>query len=492
MGVTVSFGTFAKRRNSTKQPTNELSDVKTVTLKDLTSYDAPVFILTGDDFNYNYAKWGNRYYFITDVKSVHNGLCEVTCALDPLATYKTEILASTQFVSYSSQLGNAWLADTRIPVLKSTVVSKAVSSPSFFSSAGTYILSVVGKTGCVSYALSGIASLINLISDLQTWSDQFQRDIENFLLNANPQSEEDSIIDLGRALNDIGFLGNSYENAVNAIRSCKWVPYDRSWLSQSSSRIYLGNYDTNIDGYYLLGDNKTDSASVSIPWHFSDWRRGYCEDVYLYLPLVGMVQLSSDSLTHASSITVNISVSRCAGDIAYEVICGNEIIGTYGASPSAEIPVGINQKASAGAIAQTAFAGTQKTIASGIHSIGNFFSGNIAGGISNAVMTEMNAIDAIYQTENVRASTNMSCIGGIGASAGAGLDMSIVCYTVAHDTICEPNDMKATMGVPTMKTMSLSTLTGFCQCSNAHIECAAQANELNAIDAMLNSGFFIE
>ena len=489
---TVYFGTFAKRRNSTKQPTNELSDSRTVKLKDLTSYDAPTFILTGDEFAYNYAQWGTRYYFISDVRSVHNGLCEVDCVLDPLATYKTEILASTQYVSYSSQLGDNWLADTRIPVLKSTIVARSSATPSFFSSSGSYILSVVGKTGCVSYRLQGIASLITLISGLQQWSDDFRRDIENFLLNVQPGSPEEAIIYLGRAMNDTGFLGNSYENAVNAIRSCKWVPYDGSWLSQSPSRIYLGNYDTQIDGYYLLGDNKTDSISVSIPWHYSDWRRGYCEDVYLYLPLVGMVQLSSDSLTHASSITVKVSVARCSGDIAYEVICGNEIIGSYGASPAAEIPVGINQKASAGAIAQTAFGGLEKTVSSGISSIGALFKGDIAGALGGGIKTEMSAIEAIYQTANVKASTNMSCIGGIGGSAGAGLDLAIVCYTVAHETIVNPNDMKDTMGLPTMKPMSLSGLTGFCQCANAHVECAAQANELNAIDSMLNSGFFIE
>ena len=52
--------------------------------------------------------------------------------------------------------------------------------------------------------------------------------------------------------------------------------------------------------------------------------------------------------------------------------------------------------------------------------------------------------------------------------------------------------MKQTMGLPTMKPLSLSGLTGYCQCANAHVECAAQANELDAIDYYLNSGFFIE
>ena len=81
---------------------------------------------------------------------------------------------------------------------------------------------------------------------------------------------------------------------------------------------------------------------------------------------------------------------------------------------------------------------------------------------------------------------------GGGGGAGVGLDLNVTCYTVAHDTIINPSDMKDTMGLPTMKPMTLSSLTGFCQCANAHVDAPAKAGELDAIDYYLNSGFFIE
>lgn len=484
MAHTIYAGKVNKRRNSTLQPT--LNTSFDVLLKTPTSLHTPTFTINASAFDFNYLKWDDRYYFVTDIVARNNNLWDVSAVIDVLATYKADILASTQYVSYSSEQGNAWLADTRIPVLKSTTVSRSTTTPSFLSNTGSYVLSVVGRNGCASYRLAGIAALITLISGLQSWTDDARRAIENFLVNVNPNSTEEAIIALGRGLNDTGFLGNRYENAVNAIRECRWLPYDGSWLSQSSSRIWLGEYDTGIDGYYLPSDNKTDTISVNIPWHFNDWRRGYCEDVYLYLPLVGMVQLSADSLTHASSISIKISVARIAGDIAYEVISGNEVIGTYGASPAAEIPIGVNQKSSLGSIAQTAFAGVQKTVSSGLHA-----AHPLAGAASKANAI-FNGIDAAYQTLNVAASSNMSTIGGIGGSAGAGLDLSVICYTVAHNTIVEPADMCDTMGLPTMKPMSLSSLTGFCQCANAHVPAAAEAEELDAIDAYLNSGFYIE
>ena len=49
-----------------------------------------------------------------------------------------------------------------------------------------------------------------------------------------------------------------------------------------------------------------------------------------------------------------------------------------------------------------------------------------------------------------------------------------------------------TIGSPTMAPKALATLTGFCQCMDAHVQAPAMDNELEAIDNYLNSGFFIE
>ena len=44
-----------------------------------------------------------------------------------------------------------------------------------------------------------------------------------------------------------------------------------------------------------------------------------------------------------------------------------------------------------------------------------------------------------------------------------------------------------------MKPLALSTLTGYCECANAHVAASgAEAQELDEIDAFLNSGFYIE
>lgn len=491
---TIYFGSISKRKNSTLQPT--LSSSYNCIIKQPASIDNPTFVIQDASFNmaFNYAKWDNTYYFIDSIVSVRNDIWEVSCVIDVLATYKAEILASTQYVCYSSQAGDAWLADTRIPVLKSTTVSKATASVGIFNTNGFYVLSVVGKNGCETFCVNK-STLTALISEIQNWQDDGINTIVNALPSPGTSADEKSALDqisniliaVQTAATQTGFVGNAYANAPACIRSCIWVPFNLSDFSGGSHQIWLGNYDTQQAGFELNASPTTGSITVNIPWHFSDWRRGYCEDVYLYLPLVGMVGISSESLTHASSITVKYSATGTDGTVCYQVISGNEIIGSYGGQCSANYPIGINQQASAGEVVTSLMSGASKMVSAAVNSSISPIS--LAGSIAGVAME---GVIGAYDTVNTANSTHLSCIGGIGGGAGVGLDLFITCYTVAHDTIVSPATMKDTMGLPTMKPLLLSNLTGYCQCANAHVAAPAMGAELDAIDLYLNSGFYIE
>ena len=486
--ATVSFGSFSKRRNSTKQPVS-LSDQRTVTLKESCSQDRPVFICTGNNFNHNYCMWDGKYYFIDEIISLKNNLIEIHCVMDPLATYKADIIASTQFVSYSSQAGSSWLVDTRIPILKSTSVhTSSASMAGLFNSNGFYVLSFVGKNGCELTCVNK-STLADLIAEVSNWQDDGIRAIVNddMSLNYDFSSIESALESLGKMTIQTGFIGNAYSQAPACIRSCIWVPFLLSAFSGGSKRIWLGDFDTTEVGFELNATPTTGSISVSIPWQYSDWRRSVCEDVYLYLPLVGLVQLSGDSLTHTSTITIEYSATGTDGVICYRVIAGGEIIGTYGGQCSANYPIGINQQASAGQLVQSIVQGSEKMVNAAINS--SISPVSAAGAVAGVALE---GVAAAYDTMNIAASKNLSCIGGIGGGAGVGLSLNVECYVVTHAPAINPSDMKDTMGLPTMKPMSLATLTGFCQCSNAHVEAPATAGELDAIDYYLNSGFFIE
>lgn len=482
MSHTVYFGKVSKRKNSTLQPS--LSASFDVLFKTPTSLDKPTFTINADSFDYNYAKMGDRYYFVTDIVSRNNDLWEVSCELDPLATFKSEILASTQFVSYSSVQSSVYLSDDRIPLLDNSTSTATQTSVTPVSSTGCYILSVVGTNGVASYRLGGIASLVLLISNLQTWVDDFQDAATNLITTTTDTAE--AVSNIGKALTQTGFVGNAYENAMAGIRGCIWVPFSPATIGGTSRNIYIGKYDTGTTGYYITNENITGSFSVTIPWTYSDWRRSKCEDVYLFLPLVGNIQLSSDSINHVSAITVSYSIAPVSGDISYRVNAGTEVIGTYGANVGAQVPIGINQSTSLGGIVSSAFSGVEKTVSSAIKGF------SVAGPLGALGGAIGGAAVGTYDVANKTLSTNMTTVGGIGGSAGAGVGTSCICSVVVHAPVINPAQMVATMGYPTMKPLTLSSCSGYCQCANAHVSAAAESQYLNMIDAYLNGGFYIE
>ena len=531
---TAEFFKFSKRKNSTKQPTGSGTSY-TVLLKSGTSYLSPTLLLEiSGKPDYNYCNFDGMYYFVTDIVSVRNDLWEIYCKLDPLATAKAAILASTQYVSYSSSAGSTWLSDTRIPILKETKVSSNSSLTGVLSNIGCYILTVVGKTACITYMVHTEAVLSAILAEIQNWRDD---GIQNeFAKLQNPSSSytpssvqvlpsgatqaqcfnalfeqlKDVFESLGDAFTDIqdkigttiasvgdaaigtGFIGNAYQNAPQCLRSCIWVPFDYAMAPQAtgiSSNIYLGVYDTQQVGTPITSKPVTGSNTINIPWHYNDWRRGVCEDVYLYLPLVGLVALSADSITNASSITVNWSVTYTDGVISYKVEAGGEVIGSFSGQCSANYPLGLAQQASAGEVYQALTGGAEKMVSTAIQAASSL---NPAAWALAGPSLGFEASGMAYDVLNAKNTTHVSCVGGAGGGAGIGLGRDVICYTVAHDTIVQPSDMKDTMGLPTMKPMSLSTLTGFCQCANAHVELDLPSPVMDAVDGYLNSGIFIE
>lgn len=363
-----------------------------------------------------------------------------------------------------------------------TVAASSTGLGIFNNVGGWYILSVIGDNGCVTYAVT-LSQIQNLIDSLQ------QNCIEQAgdLIESLGLDDIDDITDVVKALIQglvhTDALGNRYENAVSCIRSCTFVPLVLS-AGHTRQNIKLGSFDTEVSAQVIGGEPTTGSVSVSIPWQYSDWRRGTCEDVYLYLPLVGMIALSSNSLVNQSSLTINYSYTLTDGQIAFQIVSGGEIVGSYGGSCYANYAIGINQPTSLGNVGMTAVQGISKTVSSAVGAGMNVV-GMAIEAVAGSYITQYETLNAMY-------STHPSAIGGIGGGAGFGLSHSVTCYTVAHPTVVEPAEMQATMGIPTMKPLQLSSCTGYCQCANAHVPINGHSDVMNAIDSMVNSGFYIE
>ena len=486
------WANFSKRRISLARP-GAAGTTKTCVLKDDTSITTPTIILSGHTyFSYNYAYISDfgRYYYVNEIKTIGPN-SEISLVCDVLATYKDIILASTQYVCYSSHNTSVWLPDSRVPILNSSDVNEAqVSLAGAFSSAGFYVLTVVGPNGNV-FLVRNKGDLDTLVDEVSNWKTTT---IDSALngsaggVSYNWGTTEDCLESLSKMLTQSDIMGNAYSNAPQMIRSCKWVPFSASDFAVGYGKtIYLGEFQTSVTTEYCNIYPVWRRFDVSIPWHYNDWRRSSCESVYLYLPFVGNVNLAVDELVSFDSIEVDLTLSAVDGTMQYCVKVGNTVLGLYSANCSADYQIGINQKASAGDVFQTIMQGVDKLTSIGVNA-------SIDPVTDLAVSGSMLLEGAItgYNIMNVQKSTHPTVIGSISGAVNSKSPTSLTCTVIAHPSAISPSDMAATMGLPTMKPMSLSNLTGFCQCANAHLAMNGTADEKNAVDTFLNSGIYIE
>ena len=474
MAHTIYAGNVSKRKNSTLQPT--LTASFDVLLKTPTSLHTPTFTISASSFDYNYLKWGNRYYFVTDVVSRNNNLWDVSAVVDVLATYKAEILNTTAFVLYDS-VANTEIPDNRLPIKTSKTVQTSTAACPFTVDGGCYILSLTGAHGTTGVYKVSESDLAALIDDLQDVTDNIF-DWTGITPPTKPTGSHnvwDWLEYIGdylkfmldsayRPISQIFGSGNIPEN----IRDCRFIPFNVG-VTGGSIPIFLGTFATQQSFGKLITDTVHRTATVSIPWQATDYRRrSPFTEVYLYLPYIGMTRLSSENLAGQSSITVAYTLCVRDGSMICTVSSGGEILGQYSGNVAASVPVGVSNvslgRATQALIATAASVATDNLAAFGMASIQ----------YANAV------------------TPNYSCIGGLDGVAATGANQNITCYTVFHDTIDAPNQNLQVIGAPTMHSKALGTLTGYCQCADAHVSAAAEAQELDEIDGFLNSGFYIE
>lgn len=88
----------------------------TITLKDGCSIDKPVVSFSAQAsavaaLNYAYIDTFQRYYYITDRKSLINGVMELTLESDPLESFKTQIRQRSATITRNQMLRNGYLSD---------------------------------------------------------------------------------------------------------------------------------------------------------------------------------------------------------------------------------------------------------------------------------------------------------------------------------------------------------------------------------------------
>lgn len=339
MAVTVYLFNFNKKKNSTAQPTLSSGTQLSGEVKEDFTPVAPVITFnlsnpnTVPTYNYAYcADFNNRYYFITNWLYV-KGLWRATFACDVLATYKSEILASRQYVARSKSLNSGKLIDASYPTLANSVrQTQSYPQTSLWGTDfedGTFVLGIVNQSGynigAVTYyafAYTGFRLFMAMLLSGISWAN----------ISTSEISEE---------------LQKALINPTQYIVSCVWLPingfdfvvrYDTGTENlryDVTNIIHLGWWSFSLTGgnvarilhqpTRIADDYVVRTFTFNIPKHSQQSQFGvwlnlapYSKHVLYFLPF-GVFELDSYDICNATSITLEVIMHAFNGDATLRV-----------------------------------------------------------------------------------------------------------------------------------------------------------------------------
>lgn len=445
MAFEVKFGKSDKRINSTKIPT--FSEGVSCVLKSGTSVENPTFILQGVapfDWNVAYCETFGRYYFINDVTYLESTY-EISCTCDYLASYKSEILSNTQYVTRSSTVTNfnGSLIDTMFPTTaQPTILQSTAILPT--STEGSILCCIIGN-GENSFLSLHPATFKAVTKYL--YSPDYLNGLNTIL--ETPSNVKKEIV-----------------RPQDYLQSAIWIPFDVP--DGTPTEIVLGYVSTGYSGREVgTGEVFTHSISLTVPHHYESNIYTYMlyepfTQYILTLPFIGTMRLSSKELADIDALTIKYSVD-INGAIFVTVKAGMILLFT--ATGNCGAPVSYSSRST----------NVIGTVSSAIGAAASFATHNILGGVS-AIESGITNIGPTVETS--------------GGSGGTMVGSNVIALRGIFAN--QPNRDYELFGFPVCKKISLSNLSGFLQCENAAVSCSATENGKAIINDFLNGGMFIE
>ena len=486
----VTFGTVSKKPNSTAQPavTGRTLDVQ---IKDSSSILSPSIIVGVNDFDpsYNYAiipKW-NRRYFVSDSEVETGGRVTMTLTEDVLGTWKSQTLASTQYVIRSASQFDPMISDGEfVNTYNITQHTKNLEISYPYLTEGSYILRCINDV--TTPATTGITSYI--------LTAQQMRDVCR------------EVAKVPKNLTDEG--AKTMFKPFSYITSLMWLPIAPEALILGTSgdptstkyAVEVGYFGVkNADGTTMYAPiiNKDTGATIYIrnmemPTNaYSDWRK-YSDDYSaynMYIPGVGTVNISASDTRNPLSLAG--VVDGITGDVTWRLFSDGGTIATYNGSLGVNIQLGEFPPSKISYLSNqhvTAALDTKEKpfgLAGGITALGNL----AALGMTKLAYDIRNKVDKDFSgSGGVKALGTVSVLGTSGNMATAKAFNNVVITVKNFGTAEIPN---STAGRVLYSYRRLNTLSGFTVCSHSALSLSgAYDSETDAVKQLLDSGFYIE
>lgn len=490
MSYTVTFWSFAKKDNSTKQPTAtgtsftcdvaDGSGVLAPTIKLHTSYANPTA--------YTYAQISDfsRYYFVRNWR-YDRGLWWADLAEDVLGTYKSSIGSLSMYVLRSSYEMDGRIVDTKYPVKTGTALDTAQNNSNPFATAVSSGYFVVGIINNDSSAIGVVSYYVFTNSEFRTFA--------SFLLGStaflgSPPEVSDSLL-------------KCLVNPTQYIVSCMWLPIAPSMGGVVTS-INVGWWTiSGISAHRLSGYTRSGgSVTVSVPKHPDALTRGYYllqepySRYYLDFPPFGAISLNANDLVDETLLDLGYDVDCITGIGRLDIKSGpTGHRGTISiVHAQIGVPVALAQNAPdlTSAVQQTVetvSAATTYQPTSGNTAVGRWINEQYARAANYTSEQLSAATEQISNIANavVASKLPLQVVGGNGGFMSGYFPIRLILtYAVLAD------DNTNEWGRPLCRTKQLSTIPGFIMCADADFEISCTETERGAIAGFLTGGFYYE
>lgn len=459
MQITCYSG-FSKELNSTKQPTS--GTTVTVTLKEPTSVLSPIFIISGYNLAWNYIQWGNRYYYVDDIVIVHNNVAEYHCSSDPMATFKSDITSSSQFVTRSATASDPLVIDNAYPTKAgATVNSTNFTMTSGTSSPGTYIVGIINENahGGVAYYTFGAGG--------STFNSFLSYMFSDAWLSTDPDITKE--------------IQKELINPFQYVVSCTWYPFS---VAGDLESLIFGYWDSGLSAGLLSENDRLYvlHGSLTLPRHPQATSHGtymnggpftrHLLDCYNFgqipldpAPFVSNAEVNIDVIVDLYAASAELRITNNTGTFEHR----------YNSNFGVDIQLSqVNQKMIQSAMGAVGGAAGGAALGASLGPVGAIAGGVL--GLASGVASGLNNVFPQVQTA-----------GNIGSK-----NAYIRTPFVESQFYSTPTIAPSLIGKPLMQQRTLSGLTGFVVCENVDLNTAASPQEKQTIVSYMTSGFFIE
>lgn len=498
-----TYSNFKKKPNSTKQPTS--GTTVTCTLKEATSIENPTFILAGALSSYagvTSVRWDSRYYFVTDITSQHAGVTEISCTIDRLATFKSDISASYQYIERAGNLNDSQLVDplrTTLPISSFEAARDSTAPIPSGSETDGYIVLTVASTD-VSPMMGGGTSVYFLRARQDS---QF------------PEETVTSVIN--KLFSVYSGLKNVFADAYHAIIRCTYVPCVAFDTLKNDTATFqnvdmaIGN--TAYNDIRPLAYKYPEANPVPFKHRFSKhlvsmgvnvnskWvdRQPYAK-WSIYLPFYGVVEFSPDDyldFTDASDskgeVIIDSIFDYATGDLVYirkkKVVTATAtkyyVLDRYQTCIGIDIPL---TQSSGGNIIGLLQNGTQAL--SGLLSQNAVEAiGGIVGGVSSGLQAT-NSVAGSFSGKGVTTASS-ECLRDNDDNPLEAYRPLIAIYRNGVTFVTE--NYSVNLGLPYMRAATISTAgSGYIKTKNASVDLAGTQADKEAVNMMMDEGFYLE